>query len=82
MKVDRHSPIVPRGLNREQSAAYIGVSPAKFDQLVADKRMPRPKRVDGRTIWDRFQLDAAFDDLPTEKTGIEARLEASGPRIR
>lgn len=82
MKADRHSPVVPRGLNREQSAAYIGVSPSKFDQLVADRRMPRPKRIDGRTIWDRYQLDAYFDELPTEKSGIEAQLEASGLRQR
>ncbi|AFL52165.1 putative DNA-binding transcriptional regulator AlpA [Sinorhizobium fredii] len=72
----------PRGLSREESARYVGVSPAKFDTLVADKRMPKPKRIDGRTVWDRYQLDACFDDLPTEKSGIEAQLEASGPRIR
>ncbi|MDX0836931.1 hypothetical protein GOD90_24320 [Sinorhizobium medicae] len=82
MKADRHSQIVPRGLNREQSAAYIGVSPSKFDQMVADRRMPRPKRIDGRTVWDRYQLDSAFDDLPSEKSGIEAQLEASGKRAR
>jgi hypothetical protein len=29
--------------------------------------MPRPKRVDGRVIWNRFKLEAAFTDLPEEK---------------
>jgi hypothetical protein len=29
--------------------------------------MPRPKRVDGRVIWDCFKLEAAFTDLPEEK---------------
>lgn len=54
----------PRGLSRPEAAAYIGVSPTLFDQMVADGRMPRPKRVNARTIWDRRALDQAFDLLP------------------
>lgn len=54
----------PRGLNREEAARYVGVSASKFDEMVADRRMPRPKRVDGRVIWDRIALDAHFSDLP------------------
>lgn len=54
----------PRGLSREQAAAYIGVSPTKFDELVKDKRMPGPKTIDGRMAWDRIRLDRAFDALP------------------
>jgi hypothetical protein len=38
----------------------------KFDALVADGRMPKPKRIDGCVIWDRYQLDAAFDDLSND----------------
>jgi predicted DNA-binding transcriptional regulator AlpA len=57
----------PRGLNREEAARYIGVGATKFDEMVADRRMPRPKRVDGRVIWDRLKLDIAFTDLPEEK---------------
>ena len=56
----------PRGLNRLQSAAYIGVGPTKFDQLIADGRMPKPKRIDGRTVWDRLEIDAAFAALPSD----------------
>ena len=26
--------------------------------------MPKPKKVDGRVIWDRIKLEAAFADLP------------------
>jgi hypothetical protein len=50
-------------MRREAAAAYVGVSITKFDQWVAAGRMPGPKRVDGCVIWDRYQLDAAFDDL-------------------
>lgn len=56
----------PRGLSRPEAAEYIGVSPTKFDQLVADRRMPRPKRIDGRVIWDRLKIDAAFAALPDD----------------
>jgi len=54
----------PRGLNREQAAAYIGVGLSKFDAMVEDGRMPKPKRVDRRKVWDIRALDLAFDDLP------------------
>lgn len=57
----------PRGMSREAAARYVGVGVTKLDQLVADGRMPRPKRVDGRLIWDRLQLDAAFTDLAEVK---------------
>ena len=59
----------PRGLSREEAAAYIGVSPSKFDELVRDKRMPAPKRIDRRTVWDRRRLDAAFEALPDGEEG-------------
>ncbi|MEA3534253.1 hypothetical protein [Rhizobium sp. CC-YZS058] len=63
-----HDPVAyaPRGLSREEAARYIGVGTTKFDEMVSDRRMPKPKRVDGRTIWDRIALDAAFSDLPSE----------------
>jgi hypothetical protein len=54
----------PRGLSRVQSAAYIGVSPALFDELVGDGRMPQPKRINSRVVWDRKQLDESFEALP------------------
>ena len=56
----------PRGLSRVQAAEYIGVSPTKFDEMVKDGRMPSPKRIDARTVWDRLQLDIAFAALPDE----------------
>jgi hypothetical protein len=50
-------------LSRVQAAEYIGVGVTKFDEMVGDGRMPRPKRIDGRTVWDRIKLDAAFAAL-------------------
>jgi predicted DNA-binding transcriptional regulator AlpA len=54
----------PRGLSRVEAAAYVGVSPTLFDEMVGDARMPKPKRINKRTVWDRHQLDRAFDALP------------------
>ncbi|MFG1206898.1 hypothetical protein [Xanthobacter flavus] len=42
----------PRGLSRVEAAAYIGVSPSLFDDLVADERMPKPKLLNARHVWD------------------------------
>ena len=58
--------LAPRLISREAAAAYIGISPSKFDELVRDKRMPLPKRIDARKVWDVRQLDAAADNLPVD----------------
>ena len=36
-----------RLLRRADAAIYVGVSASKFDQLVADARMPKALRLDG-----------------------------------
>lgn len=56
--------LAPRGLSRTEAAAYIGVSPTLFDHLVRDRRMPPPKRINARTVWDRKKLDRAFELIP------------------
>ena len=43
----------PRGLSREQSAAYIGVGETLFDEMVDDGRMPHPNRFNSRIVYDR-----------------------------
>lgn len=58
-----------RGLRRDEAARYIGISSTKFDQLVADGRMPKPVRIDGCVIWDISRLDVAFDSLSRQDDG-------------
>lgn len=81
VKHDTHS-YPPRGLAREEAARYIGVGVTKFDQMVSDNRMPRPKRVDGRVIWDRVKLEVAFADLPgdEEENVVDFLLQAKHRR--
>ncbi len=55
----------PRLLDRRASAAYVGLLASKFDELVGDGRMPKPKRIDRRRAWDIRALDTAIDALPS-----------------
>jgi len=70
---DRHDPYAypPRGLSREAAARWVGVSPSLFDEMVKDGRMPPPKTVNSRVVWDRYRLDAAFEALPDKQPAAE-----------
>lgn len=59
--------LAPRGLRREEAAAYLGISPSLFDEMVRDGRMPTPKRINARTVWDIRKLDLAFDAIPGDE---------------
>ena len=59
---------IPRGLRREEAARYVGVSPAKFDEMIRDRQMPKPRQAGGRVIWDRAELDMAFSELPHQSS--------------
>jgi predicted DNA-binding transcriptional regulator AlpA len=59
-------PVPRRGLSRIEAAMYLGISPSKFDELVTDGRMPRPRSIDSRKVWDVHELDMTFDGLPRE----------------
>jgi hypothetical protein len=62
-------PIPRRGLSRIEAAMYVGVGATKFDELVATCRMPRPKCIDNRKVWDILALDRAFDLFPDDESG-------------
>lgn len=65
-RLSDNRPVPRRGLSRDEAAMYVGISPSKFDQLLTDGRMPMPRRIDGRKVWDIRDLDLAFDSLPME----------------
>ena len=67
--------LCPRGLSRDQSAAYVGVGVTKFNEMVEDGRMPPPKHVDGRVIWDRYLLDQSFEALDADDTDDAAKAK-------
>lgn len=55
-----------RGLSRTEAAGYIGIGTTLFDKMVEAGEMPRPKRIGVRNVWDRFEVDLAFDRLSTD----------------
>ena len=59
-------PVPRRGLSRDEAAMYIGIW--KFDEMVADGRMPCAVQIDGRRVWDVRSLDLYFDDLPRDNS--------------
>jgi hypothetical protein len=57
---------VRRGLDENEAAVYLSLSPSFFRRLVVEKLMPRPRVARGRRIWDVEELDLAFKALPRE----------------
>lgn len=67
--MDRVADISPRGLKLAQAARYVGVGVTKFNEMVADGRMPKARKIDTRKVWDSRELDDAFDALPHDGEG-------------
>ena len=68
----------PRAMRAEQAAAYLSMSKSMFLRLVDDRVMPPATKIRNMTTWDRFDLDAAYQDLkdsdkPSENT-VHQRL--------
>jgi predicted DNA-binding transcriptional regulator AlpA len=59
----------PRLFRLEGAAGYLGMGRSKFQEMVADGRLPKPIHVDGMTLWDRQTLDSAADDLTARGEG-------------
>ena len=57
---------IRRGLDENEAAVYLSLSPSFFRKLVTAGRMPRPRLVGERRIWDVEELDLAFKALPRE----------------
>jgi predicted DNA-binding transcriptional regulator AlpA len=53
----------PRLLRAERAAAYLAMSTSQFLKMVQAKELPAPMKIRSMTLWDRWQLDAAVDDL-------------------
>ena len=55
--------VAPRGLSRSQAAQYIGISNGTFEKLIRAGKMPLPKRIGQRAVWDVVALDLAFERI-------------------
>jgi hypothetical protein len=45
--------------------------------MVKDGRMPKPKRINGRVVWDIRALDEGFEALPDEDARKDVNREFS-----
>ena len=64
----------PRGLTREDAAAYCGLTPEGFDDWVKRGVVPGP--IPGTQRWDRKAIDLALD----RASGIQsASSDAASP---
>jgi hypothetical protein len=68
---------IRRGLGLAEAALYVGLGSTSFLELVKARRMPTPRLVGARRIWDMLELDLAFDELPHE--GENATAPPSTP---
>jgi predicted DNA-binding transcriptional regulator AlpA len=74
--------IYARGLRADYAAAYCGMGKTKFFELVEKGIFPKAVMIDGLKIWDRLDLDAAFDaakeaaeDAPSERNSFDTILK-------
>ena len=55
---------LPRfALRRDEAAASVAVSVTKFDEWVADGRMPKGCKIDGVVLWDKMEVREAWERL-------------------
>ena len=61
--------ITPRMLSVDDTARYIGIAPKTIRNRIGPKAnivFPvKPKRIGGRVLFDRRDLDVYLDSLPT-----------------
>jgi predicted DNA-binding transcriptional regulator AlpA len=54
---------LPRAMRAEQASEYLSMSRSTFLKLVNEGKMPKPIKIGAMSTWDRYDIDAAFDDL-------------------
>ena len=53
----------PRAMRADRAAAYLSMATSTFLELVKEGLLPKGVKVKGMVRWDRYELDAAFDEL-------------------
>lgn len=75
----------PRAFRADRAAAYLSMSTSTFLKLVAEGLMPMGIKCKGMTMWDRLDLDAAWENLKEREdtrrgNPIEEHYGISGER--
>jgi predicted DNA-binding transcriptional regulator AlpA len=53
----------------DRAAAYLDISRSSFLKLVDDGDLPAGVHIKGMVVWDRYELDEAFEDFKSGDTG-------------
>ena len=71
----------PAALEREQAAAYAGLSLSTFEKEVREKRAPQPRQVAGRRVaWLTKELDAWLFACPVSEQFPPENTAAKKPK--
>ena len=55
---------MPIAVGREGAAALLSIAPSTFDDLVAKGRMPQPREIGRRVLWDTDEIRDYFRRIP------------------
>jgi predicted DNA-binding transcriptional regulator AlpA len=56
--------VVPFAVSRETAAELLGISSGTFDKLVKSGKLPEPREVESRILWDSAEIRAAWRAMP------------------
>lgn len=65
-----HLAYPPRLLRPDSAARYLSMGTSTFLRMVAEGKLPKPKRIGGIVAWDRWKLDAYVDDTSDDDPGV------------
>lgn len=75
--------VAPAGLEREQAAAYVGLSISTFEKAVRERNAPQPRQIaKRRVVWRRAELDAWLEKCPVSEQLPPENTDEGGKRSR
>jgi predicted DNA-binding transcriptional regulator AlpA len=57
----------PIGMRLERAASYLDISTSTFLRLIETRDLPPGITKGGMVIWDRYELEAAFENWKTQR---------------
>lgn len=64
--------VYPFAVPLDAAAALVGVSSNYFGQLVEEGRMPQPREIGRRVLWDTEEVKAAWRAIPKRGEAAKA----------
>lgn len=71
----------PRLMRADRASAYLSMSESTFLRLVDEGLLPKGKKLNGMTFWDRFALDAFADHIGSDEHAAGNPIENLARRM-